>query len=677
MINLLFELCIEDLPTSKVEIFLKIFVSSFYKNIITYNIHILKSRIFFSNSRISLVGFGISLNPKNRVTLPLNIRKNNYSIFINDLLKFKKFYIRNIKVLIYFNGLIFISNTKAVRSKILINLFAKSIENALIDITQDNKMFWLTTIKNFIRPVHYFNFVCNTFCVNYKFFGIKGNLNTVGNKFKNIKKFFLNPTNYEKKLEFFCFVIPCLYKRIELLRRKLNFLLRNNCIKTGYDVNLLVESASFFEYPISFLGNFCAATDCISNFIFLYSVQKKIKSFVFFFTKNHYYFIHTVNVVKNISRKVYNENRAVLLEHMDEIVRLTTTDREVFFYYKIINLKSIIFLDSLGTFFDKIKRIYFLSLMFVVKNDVDLVSVLKGSLLCKLDICSCLVSEYPELKGIAGKFYALYNNVSVDVALSLEEHYLPKKNFFNNILMPRTNLGIKLAVSDRIDNVVNLFSVRRNNITNDLFGLRRQILSVIKIVNENSIDIDIFMYISYAISMCLKNTITFLFDIFIFINERIFFMYKKLGFIQDLSCFFSLGYPIRYPYDFHKKLTDRVFYLNIYNNCKINFIERRLSNILVLNKYKNDVLDMLLYQSFYDIKLYLFITNVTLNLKYLLQKKLYFCIYELINVLWFVLDDFFKYNYLNVKNKKLKTSRIHLLVNIYNILNSCFKFTFL
>ncbi|MEI8301427.1 MAG: glycine--tRNA ligase subunit beta, partial [Chlamydiota bacterium] len=153
-------------------------------------------------------------------------------------------------------------------------------------------------------------------------------------------------------------------------------------------------------------------------------------------------------------------------------------------------LKSITFQKDLGSIFDKVERI--------IKHAHVLQTILKignpaivdrAALLCKADLSSLLVGEFPELQGIIGRDYALIHKENPEVAEAIKEHWLPR---FEADLLPQTPTGIILSLADKCDNLIGYFSVGlKPSSSSDPYALRRQTLGILKILLEHKLSINL------------------------------------------------------------------------------------------------------------------------------------------------------------------------------------------
>lgn len=153
-------------------------------------------------------------------------------------------------------------------------------------------------------------------------------------------------------------------------------------------------------------------------------------------------------------------------------------------------LENIIFQKELGSYAEKVDRVKRLALL--LSQALEMGSektVLRAASLCKADIASELVQEFPDLQGIIGRHYSLHQKEEEEVGAAIEEHWLPKSE---GGPLPQSNTGIILSLADKLDNLISYFKVGlKPTSSSDPYALRRQTIGVIKILIENALSLDL------------------------------------------------------------------------------------------------------------------------------------------------------------------------------------------
>lgn len=142
-------------------------------------------------------------------------------------------------------------------------------------------------------------------------------------------------------------------------------------------------------------------------------------------------------------------------------------------------LKTVTFMKGLGSVYDKVQRLMghteVLSKYLPLANRKE---AQRAAILCKADLASHMVYEFPELQGVMGHYYALAHKEAPEVALAIEEHWMPRGE---NAPLPKSGCGILVSLADKIDNLISCFSLDfKPTSSSDPYALRRQTLGIIK-----------------------------------------------------------------------------------------------------------------------------------------------------------------------------------------------------
>ena len=162
-------------------------------------------------------------------------------------------------------------------------------------------------------------------------------------------------------------------------------------------------------------------------------------------------------------------------------------------------LAGMVFHKGLGSLLDKTERVKKIATyLSSVLSPEDLSTVKRAAFLCKADLCTEMVGEFPTLQGIMGKEYALLSGEPEEAAIAIEEHYQPVRSGGR---LPETMPGIILSISDKMDTIVSTFAIGlRPTGTQDPYALRRQALGIIHILLEHNLDISLRGLINEAVS---------------------------------------------------------------------------------------------------------------------------------------------------------------------------------
>jgi glycyl-tRNA synthetase beta chain len=163
----------------------------------------------------------------------------------------------------------------------------------------------------------------------------------------------------------------------------------------------------------------------------------------------------------------------------------------------IDKLQSILFQKKLGTLFDKTQRVKHLASEIAGQLNADKALAERAAELCKCDLMSGMVYEFPELQGIMGRYYATNDGEYADVAAAMDEVYMPR---FAGDQLPETKTGIAIALADRLDTLVGIFGIgQAPSGAKDPFALRRAALGTLRIIVERELPLDLSQLIDTSI----------------------------------------------------------------------------------------------------------------------------------------------------------------------------------
>jgi len=235
-----------------------------------------------------------------------------------------------------------------------------------------------------------------------------------------------------------------------------------------------------------------------------------------------------------------DENAETIKKGAERVIKARFEDAR--FYYeedikktlssRIQDLKRVTFHDKLGSLYDKTQRV------------VALASFLSGTLLphlkqiieraawlCKTDLITGVVREFPELQGLMGKYYAVHDGEEHEVAEAIMQQYLPSHSGGR---LPESDVGALLSLSDKIDNIVSFFAVGLIPTgSEDPFALRRQALAVIAILMEKGYPATLRELIAKSEETVLDRRPSLPGEVFRFFAQRIEPLFSSLHYESD------------------------------------------------------------------------------------------------------------------------------------------------
>jgi glycyl-tRNA synthetase beta chain len=350
-------------------------------------------------------------------------------------------------------------------------------------------MRWGELDFKFIRPIHWIAALCGNKVVKFKLAGITSGNKTKGHRyFKNPKSQILNPNkeNYIKLLKKKGVIVDQ-EERKALIRGMIDKLSKKKAL---IEKDLLSEVTFLTENPIAYVGKINKEFLTIPKEVLITSMKKNQKYFPILDGGGTLagQFVVVTDGCK--SKSVVEGNQKVLLARLSDAKFFFEEDQKQPLKERVPALKGVGFFKGLGSMLDKSERIAKLSEWLGKRLELDDSSITvcrRISELCKADLTTKMVYEFPVLQGVVGKQYALLSGEDPKVAAGILEHYLPR---FAEDKIPASKEGTIVALADRIDSIVGCFSI--GNIPSgsvDPYGLRRAAHGIIRIVLGNKLDI--------------------------------------------------------------------------------------------------------------------------------------------------------------------------------------------
>lgn len=380
--------------------------------------------------------------------------------------------------------------------KVLAELFPEIIAS----IYQPLAMRWGEIDFKFIRPIHWIVALCGNKIVKFKLAGIASGNKTKGHRYSKIRKSdpstslgtrIRNPNkeNYIKILRKLGVIVDQ-DERKEKIKKMVEAEAKKVRGKARIEADLLSEVTFLVEDPIAYVGAIDKSFLKIPQEVLITSMKKNQKYFPILDNKGKLAgrFVVVTDGCKN--KSVVEGNQKVLTARLSDAKFFFEEDKKQPLKLRIPDLERVGYFEKLGSMADKSKRIAKLSEWIGKRIGFDgegLRIVKRIAELCKADLTTKMVYEFPVLQGIIGKHYALLSGEDPKVAEGIREHYLPRYAEDN---IPRSMEGTIVALADRIDSIVGSFSVGAiPSGSVDPYGLRRAAHGIIRIIVEKEIDL--------------------------------------------------------------------------------------------------------------------------------------------------------------------------------------------
>ena len=325
------------------------------------------------------------------------------------------------------------------------------------------------------------------------------NTTFIDKEFEENKKIFTNFKDYNNFFKKLNITIDQELRK-NLIEKKFNEILTKKNITIEKNPRLLDEVVDLTDQPNVLLCEFDRKFLNIPKEILIITMQNHQKYFPTFDNKGN-----ITNEFLVVTNK--QDKKGFIKLGNERVVEARLSDAEFFWFKdksqnlvkKVSKLKSMNYFKGLGTYFDKVQRMRKLGgmlsdEMLISKDKVEL-----SASVCKVDLVSELVGEFPELQGIMGGYFAEVQGFEKDVSLAISEQYLP---IGPESKIPKKPYSIALSLADKIDTLVGFFGINQKPTSSkDPYALRRLALGIIKIIAQNKKDFKIRDLISYSSSL--------------------------------------------------------------------------------------------------------------------------------------------------------------------------------
>ncbi len=297
-------------------------------------------------------------------------------------------------------------------------------------------------------------------------------------------------------------------KRKEFIIKEINKATNQKKIYINVNEKLIEEIINIVEKPKILVCEFNKRFLEIPQEILIITMQHHQKYFPTFDSKNKI----TNNFIVVADCK---DKKGLVKLGNENVVDARLADAEFFWnrnksqnlVKQVSKLKQINYFKGLGSYFDKIQRVRKLS---GIISDELLISKEKieiASSICKVDLMSDLVAEFPELQGVMGGYFAREQGFDEEISLAVSEHYLPSGI---DSKVPKKPYSIALSLSDKIDSLVGFFGINlKPTSSKDPYALRRMAISLLRLIIENKKKINLRDLINYSINLYKEQNYSF------------------------------------------------------------------------------------------------------------------------------------------------------------------------
>ena len=376
------------------------------------------------------------------------------------------------------------------------------IEKALADLPIPRRMRWGDGEAEFVRPVHWVVLLHGSAVIEGSIMGIPCGNTTMGHRFhSNGPITIAKPSAYLQTLEEKGHVIADFDARRKLVQDGVGRLAKK---ANGHIVDgeaLYDEVAALVEWPVPVLGGFDEAFLELPREVVVSTLTGHQRYFPIADDNDALLprFVTVANLESKEPDKVRDGNERVIRPRLADAAFFWDSDRRKALSTRREALRDVVYQRGLGSLYDKSVRTAEIAASIAASLEMESEAVERAAGLCKCDLLTGMVGEFPDLQGTMGRYYAISDGEPDIVATAIGEHYQPR---FAGDALPATNEGRVLAIADRLDTLAGIFTIGKKPSGNrDPFGLRRAALGVIRLSIECGLDLDLKALIATSLQL--------------------------------------------------------------------------------------------------------------------------------------------------------------------------------
>jgi glycyl-tRNA synthetase beta chain len=373
------------------------------------------------------------------------------------------------------------------------------VQTALSALPIPKRMRWGDRDDEFVRPVKWLVLMLDGEVVDAEMFGLRSGNYSYGHRFHAPGPLhFKDAGDYAATLLSQGMVIASYEERRNSIRDMVEQAAFHLGGQARIDDNLLDEVTGLVEYPVVVCGEFDAAFLRLPAEVLVTTMQNNQKYFALFGSDGDL-LPHFISIANIDSRKP-----DVVAKGNERVIRPRFADAEFFFSQDQKQgleamrgrLDAVVFQKKLGSLGDKTRRVSRLAQLIGEQLDADATQVVRAAGLCKADLMSDMVGEFPGLQGIIGRYYAALQQEDAAVCEAIEQHYWPRHA---GDRLPESALSQAVALADRLDSLVGIFAIgEKPGGDKDPFALRRAALAVLRILVEKQLALDVHQLCRWA-----------------------------------------------------------------------------------------------------------------------------------------------------------------------------------
>lgn len=540
------------------------------------------------------------------------------------------------------------------------------LEAAIKGLPIPKPMRWGNSSAQFIRPVHTLTVLLGEQLIDATILDTSSGRFIQGHRFHSPKGFELDHVdNYLDKLRE-SKVIANFDERIQLIQSEIDRLATELGGTVTPDAALVEEVAALVEWPVALTAGFDSGFLAVPKEALVVTMKDDQR---YFPVENHQgdllpQFIFITNIESRDPQQIIKGNERVVRPRLADAQFFFEADKKQSLASRVAALDSVLFQKQLGSIGDKVRRIATLAETIAKQLHANSDDAKRAGLLCKTDLVTDMVSEFPETQGVMGKHYALNDGENHLVAQAIEQHYLPR---FSGDHLPESNEGCAVALADKLDTLVGIFGIGQvPKGDRDPFALRRAALGLLRILVERQLPLDLNELLKASadgFGDALSNQ-TVVQDVFQFLLGRFRPWYQEQGISVDVIQAVLARAPSK-PTDFDLRVKAVQHFKSMPSAESLAAANKRVGNILAKSEATvSGNVDNALLQETPEMELYEVLERTESTVTPMINEGRYSDALTTLSELKEPIDAFFDQVMVNAEDENIRHNRLNLLYRL-------------
>lgn len=383
------------------------------------------------------------------------------------------------------------------------DIFLNSLHEPISEYVWPKSMHWNDYKIKWVRPIKNILCIFDGQTIPFKYGHIIANNKSYGHRFMSPDQFSVSSfEDYRQKLKDNFVILDATERKAYIKNELEKHALKLN-LRIKEDEALLNEVVGLVEYPQILLGKIDKKFLSVPSEILIDAMKIHQRYFSLFDENQNFapYFLFASNIISTDVDVVISGNQKVLSARLSDALYFYNQDLKTSLNEKAKRLDKVIFHEKLGSVLDKTLRLAKI-VEFIDPSDKN---AYQAALLCKSDIVSEVVDEFPALQGIMGYYYAKIESLNDEIAIAIRDHYKPQGPNDN---CPSGSAAL-VALADKIDTLCGLMLAgEKPSGSKDPFALRRAALGILRIILENKLKINLSDLVDFASNNYVKRIIS-------------------------------------------------------------------------------------------------------------------------------------------------------------------------